>query len=770
MACCAKACGTNRATTITNIELANLCKRYRFAPQEILQFRQRFDYMSKDRKHRFVTLSEFRENMGLLGLESTNTLADRIFSSMDRSGSGQVTFGQYLDYMDVLLHGTDDEKAEQSFKLITRGNLDPITFESFSEMLIGILKLLNTIGGNRVVASNEMLLNLFQQLDLDKDGRINIQDYKLGWKSNKKIFEWLDFLTHSFADRVNPMEAPEEDEESVYHHRVEEIEEELKICIEMLRGERVVEQVDLAQSSKSIFEVSPKDVYLGILSGSFRPHPRALDSRGMPLHLGDDPLSSVHRSLTYKPEPLAIADPEERLLRKSSLPHYDYSLDALQERPDLSGDESIEKPAESPIEPKRPSYKISVTKDEHSDMHVVADRLEKLLTVTSELRTEYEHKESLVEQPRPLPGQSQVSIKRRNTIQWGDTNWNLILNMMLGIQKAVKSSGANFDAMGSVGKKEAMEKVKVNLLAGSGNEVLGMTKLYKFRDYAPMVFEHVKRLRKVTVKDYIKSLGVQKIVEGLLVGNFTSLDGLLTTGKSGSFFFYSDDGKYLIKTMTKSEFMFLRSILHHYYEHIRNYPNTLLTFIFGLHKLLYSKGGPKMHRLYFIVLGNIFSSGLEIHQRYDLKGSTYGRTTKPTEDLTVARKDVDFMNAKMKISIGPKRADDLLKQLQKDTEFLQMYKIIDYSLLVGIHNLDPSEQIEEEEPLEQRDLHGSVIPSSSTNCLYQLGIIDCLTFYSAAKKLEHCCKSCFHPGNVISCVPPMVYAQRFMNFMTKVIE
>ena len=752
---------------MTSIELATLCKIYRFSPQEILQFRQRFDYMSRDKKHRFVTLQEFRENMGLLGLESTNTLADRIFSSMDKDRSGQVSFRYYLDYMDVLLHGSDDEKAEQSFKLITRGSLEPISQEAFSEMMISILKLLNTIGGNRVVASSEMLANLFKQLDLDGDGFINIQDYKTGWKTNRRIFEWLDFLNSCFADRVNPMEAPEDDEESMYQHRLQEIEEELKTCILMLKGERKAERLDIAQSSKSIFEVSPKEVYLGFLSSSnaFHPHPRARDSHAMTAHLGDEPLSSIQRSLTYsRPD----FDPEElRLNRKSSLPH-DLNFDALQVRPDLSDEESP-----SPREPRKSSMKISIQRvegEETDNMRIVADRLENLLTLTSALRVDYEQKETMaaaarhsISSPRPI----QIPA-RKNTIQWGDTNWNLILNMMLGIQKAVKSSAANFDVMGSVGPKEAMEKVKVNLLAGANSEVMGMKKLYKFRDYAPLVFEHIKRLRKVTVKDYIKSLGVQKIVESLLVGNFSSLDGLMTTGKSGSFFFYSDDGKYLIKTMTKSEFMFLRSILHHYYEYVRNYPNTLLSYIFGLHKLLYSQKGPKMQRMYVCILGNVFSSGLEIHQRYDLKGSTYGRRTKETAELTVARKDLDFTNAGMRISLGPARAHELLAQLAKDTEFLQSHHIIDYSLLVGIHNLDPSENIENS--FENRDVQSNVLPSTSRNSLYQMGIIDCLTLYSTSKKLEHCVKSCFHPGNVISCIPPGPYAQRFMDFMSRVIE
>ena len=53
--------------------------------------------------------------------------------------------------------------------------------------------------------------------------------------------------------------------------------------------------------------------------------------------------------------------------------------------------------------------------------------------------------------------------------------------------------------------------------------------------------------------------------------------------------------------------------------------------------------------LYFIVLGNVFDSELDIHERYDIKGATYGRqtlneTANSSMDKNVALKDLDLIH------------------------------------------------------------------------------------------------------------------------------
>jgi 1-phosphatidylinositol-4-phosphate 5-kinase len=72
----------------------------------------------------------------------------------------------------------------------------------------------------------------------------------------------------------------------------------------------------------------------------------------------------------------------------------------------------------------------------------------------------------------------------------------------------------------------------------------------------------------------------------------------------------------------------------------------LITRFFGLHKIKYTKKAGK-HRIYFVIMANVFKTSREINLRYDLKGSTQGRQTKkdPNEviDSAVALKDLDFI-------------------------------------------------------------------------------------------------------------------------------
>ena len=92
------------------------------------------------------------------------------------------------------------------------------------------------------------------------------------------------------------------------------------------------------------------------------------------------------------------------------------------------------------------------------------------------------------------------------------------------------------------------------------------------------------------------------------MGNMFSLEEQCSAGKSGSFFYYSNDGKFMLKTITKSEFHFLRKILKDYYQHLEKNAHTLITRFYGLHKLKFQKN-KKYQRIYFVIMGNVFMTG-----------------------------------------------------------------------------------------------------------------------------------------------------------------
>lgn len=116
-------------------------------------------------------------------------------------------------------------------------------------------------------------------------------------------------------------------------------------------------------------------------------------------------------------------------------------------------------------------------------------------------------------------------------------------------------------------------------------------------------------------------------------GNFETLAELCSSGKSGSFFYYTGNGKFVLKTMKKKEFKFFKTFLKKYHQHLTvDNPESLISRLLGLHKVIFArKNGKKSKKIYFCIMENVFNTNKKIHVRFDLKGSSQGRTTKIKE-------------------------------------------------------------------------------------------------------------------------------------------
>ena len=156
-----------------------------------------------------------------------------------------------------------------------------------------------------------------------------------------------------------------------------------------------------------------------------------------------------------------------------------------------------------------------------------------------------------------------------------------------------------------------------------------------------------------------------------------------SNAKSGQFFFYSPDGKYMIKTMTNTESKFLRRILPHYFRHCAMNPNTLITKFLGMYrvKLYHLRRNVK-----FVVMKSVYDTDKHLHQLFDVKGSTTGRDAKPGEAV---KKDNDVRRTLPDgaFMLEPGLRERLRTQVENDCQFLKSMKIMDYSMLIGVHNI-----------------------------------------------------------------------------------
>ncbi|KAE8670200.1 Phosphatidylinositol 4-phosphate 5-kinase 9 [Hibiscus syriacus] len=198
---------------------------------------------------------------------------------------------------------------------------------------------------------------------------------------------------------------------------------------------------------------------------------------------------------------------------------------------------------------------------------------------------------------------------------------------------------------------------------------------FYWKDYCPMVFRNLREMFKLDAAEYMMS-----------ICGYDGLTQISSPGKSGSIFYLSQDDKFMIKTLKKSELKVLLRMLPKYYNHVKAYENTLITKIFGVHQITL----PGRRKVRFVVMGNMFCTELRIHRRYDLKGSTHGRCTdkeKIHENTTLKDLDLSY-----EFHMDKSLQKFLFHQIAVDCNFLKSQQIIDYSLLLGLH-FRPTEQL-----------------------------------------------------------------------------
>ncbi|OAA50526.1 phosphatidylinositol-4-phosphate 5-kinase its3 [Metarhizium rileyi] len=252
-------------------------------------------------------------------------------------------------------------------------------------------------------------------------------------------------------------------------------------------------------------------------------------------------------------------------------------------------------------------------------------------------------------------------------------NWVTAYNMLTGIRVSVSRTNAKLDRELTDADFEAKQKSTFDI---TGNELVPSAKYdFKFKDYAPWVFRRLRALFRLDPADYLMSLTGKYI-----------LSELGSPGKSGSFFYFSRDYKYIIKTIHYSEHKFLRKILRDYYNHVQNNPNTLLSQFYGLHRVKMPYG----KKIHFVVMNNLFPPHRDIHTTFDLKGSTIGRDYRE-DDLgknpRATLKDLNWLRRQQHLELGIQKKRLFLEQLQKDVILLKRLQIMDYSLLIGIHDM-----------------------------------------------------------------------------------
>lgn len=297
------------------------------------------------------------------------------------------------------------------------------------------------------------------------------------------------------------------------------------------------------------------------------------------------------------------------------------------------------------------------------------------------------------------------------------------------------------------------------------------------KNVCPHQFAHIRQLYNVEESELCSSICVEK------------LKGGVSAGKSGSFFFISPDKKFILKSLNSQEFDFLKEeFINEYVDHMTSNANSLLPRFFGCFKL---QSRNSTHR--FIIMNNVFNTPLELHQIFDLKGSTVNRraTKKEKAQKGCIYKDLDVIEMERSMWLDNNLRLILCLQLTEDAKFLAQMKVMDYSFLLGIAQMDTSNQNllrsslkdvsdnvdinEVNEKLVSRSIFqgdfGGILARTADGEpleeLYFVGIIDVLQQYTWQKEFETIVKSTRYERDKLSSVDAERYSNRFIQFILK---
>ncbi|PQP93596.1 putative phosphatidylinositol 4-phosphate 5-kinase 11 [Prunus yedoensis var. nudiflora] len=317
---------------------------------------------------------------------------------------------------------------------------------------------------------------------------------------------------------------------------------------------------------------------------------------------------------------------------------------------------------------------------------------------------------------------------------------------------------------------------------------------FEWKDYSPAVFRRMLELDSIDYDQY-----------QLSICGHRTLKEVCLPGRHGRVIVSSNDNRFVIKTLRKSELKVYLEMLPNYYRHVKKYRASLLKKLYGLH-VVRPAGGIKH-------VSNL--EGWRYHVRLFNRPRACSKTI--IEDRAIL-KDLDFDFC---FYLDPLVRARLLAQVKYDCEFLEAEGIMDYSFLLGIHieashegsidenasrsssakkkTDDTSEQNESSEltladicdlldrpgfkfgdrlparavrafrnEMESKSYRSCTSAQECFKVLLIFGIVDFCQNYNMKKRIEHACKAIKYDSKSIKTVNPKAYSSRFQEFLSAI--
>jgi hypothetical protein len=547
--------------------------------------------------------------------------------------------------------GTQKEKAGFSFNMLDRGRKGYLTENDVKVMMHGVFELWNIMTNSRVIVLDDYVYKVFQQLDTNRNKLLTLDEYEAMYCSQNTIFGWFEYLNQDeeFLYQLSEKSTMQVSRDRKINKTKTQLDNCLTLLQELDQDNSFIDASYMAQTQmdRSRPPVSPSPG--NTVAFSVLKFIEANDT-----HIETDNSKSINPE-TYGRPRCEIAGPRvmgesggvfippkgdflDSLNLNDCFTEFEVSIGILKDRPDpprtgsfvnipspmkvgsymqggasyMRGQTMVSPEKMREVEERAENRQKSVINLETT---IIAlrdgmDKLEHFDEVAScftdsqhgEHKKRQKNKEWLEQQNADIRKTKMEKKTKRNLgVFFGHANWNLMLNMLIGIRAGLKKL---------IHKKSITESdyelvVRHDIKNFSFSKTFDKKEKFLLFEYAPHVFDNMREKMGVTAQQFHRSVGPENILGNLLLGSLQSMTELASAGKSGSLFYLTPDNRFFIKTISEDEFDLSLKSLKPYYEFLSENPNSLIYKVTGLYKIeTYINGSEETLRI--CVMQNIF--------------------------------------------------------------------------------------------------------------------------------------------------------------------
>ncbi|CDS11042.1 hypothetical protein LRAMOSA03306 [Lichtheimia ramosa] len=172
-----------------------LSRKTHFSPKEIRHLRHNLETSTSRRSnHSSITEDVFRETVRkCVPSVSPNDdmFLNRLYAAFDKDNDKMIDFREFVDGLSIFMKGTPEEKLVLSFKLY---DVDHDGYLTKPELERVMLQLSRTFSDDEDQTSEikDMIARMFDDLDVDNDGKLSFEEYKLSAMKEPLIVDFLE--------------------------------------------------------------------------------------------------------------------------------------------------------------------------------------------------------------------------------------------------------------------------------------------------------------------------------------------------------------------------------------------------------------------------------------------------------------------------------------------------------------------------------------------------------------------------------------------------